>query len=63
MGEWSAWFRVVKETGPGRKYLYLQRVRRVPGSKNPEAQSLSLGRINPDPVPRINILFDSRAGA
>ncbi|MGE3279566.1 MAG: hypothetical protein AB7H90_05270 [Alphaproteobacteria bacterium] len=52
MGDWSAWFRVVKETGPGRKYLYLQRVRRVPGSKNPEAQSRSLGRINPNPVPR-----------
>ena len=58
MGEWSAWFRVVKETGPGRKYLYLQRVRRVPGKKDPEAQSRSLGRINLNPLPRRRRRFD-----
>jgi hypothetical protein len=59
MSEWSAWFRVVKETGPGRKYLYLQRVRRVPGRKNPEAQSHSLGRINPSPAPRRRRMFNA----
>ena len=59
MGEWSAWFRVVKETGPGRKYLYLQRVRRVPGRKDPEAQSRSLGRINATPVPRRRHMFSA----
>jgi hypothetical protein len=46
MSEWSNWYRVVKQTGGGRKYLYLQRVRRVPGRKSPQTQSRSLGRIN-----------------
>ena len=59
MGEWSSWFRVVKETGLGRKYLYLQRVRRAPRRKDPEGQSRSLWRINPNPVPRRRRAFNA----
>jgi hypothetical protein len=61
MSEWGAWFRVIKETGPGRKYLYLQRTRRVPSVKDPIAEGHSLGRISGAPVPRKRHWFDPTA--
>jgi hypothetical protein len=42
----GAWYKVVKMTGRGRKYLYMQRTYRVPGRKTPITESYSLGRIN-----------------
>jgi len=62
MAEWSDWFKVIKETGPGRKYLYLQRVKRVPGRKSPLTQNRSLGRINGNPQPRQRKPYASSGG-
>src|SRR3954447_25050659 len=53
------WYRVIKETGPGRQYLYLQRTYRVPGRKNPVPEDMSLGRWNANPVPRPRRAFSA----
>jgi hypothetical protein len=55
------WYRVLKDTGAGRKYLYLQRTYRVPGRKNPVPENISLGRWNANPVPRKRRRFDPAA--